>query len=86
LRNGEIAVSFLSEGEINKNAFEEEKDAILEKQKSLGGHFNEADVKGLMDLGFTKPQVEEALSICDNNKEHAATYLMNQQTAQSPKR
>jgi hypothetical protein len=29
-----------------------------------------------MDLGFTRPQVEEALAICDGNKEYAATYLM----------
>ena len=29
-----------------------------------------------MEMGFKKNQVEEALSICDGNKEHAATYLM----------
>ena len=31
LRNGEISVPFLSEGEIKKNEFEEEKDALLER-------------------------------------------------------
>jgi DNA damage-inducible protein 1 len=36
MRNGEIAVPFLSEGEIKKNEFEEEKQALLEKQKSMG--------------------------------------------------
>jgi hypothetical protein len=54
LRNGEISVPFLSEGEIKKNEFEEDKETLLEKQKSMGTHFNEGDVKALMDLGFTK--------------------------------
>ena len=54
LRNGEISVPFLSEGEIKKNEFEEEKDAIMQKQKSMGSTFKEADVKSLMDIGFTK--------------------------------
>lgn len=48
---------------------------------------NEADVKFLMELGFTRPQVEEALAICDGNKEHATNYLMSQDAAkggQSP--
>lgn len=31
LRNGEISVPFLSEGEIKKNEFEEEKQALMEK-------------------------------------------------------
>lgn len=31
LRNGEISVPFLSEGEITKNEFEEDKEALLEK-------------------------------------------------------
>lgn len=34
LRNGDQSVPFLSEGEIKKNAFEEEKQALLEKQHS----------------------------------------------------
>jgi DNA damage-inducible protein 1 len=45
LRNGEISVPFLSEGEIKKNQFEEEKQAVLEKQHSMGARLNEADVK-----------------------------------------
>jgi Holliday junction resolvasome RuvABC DNA-binding subunit len=76
MRNGEISVPFLSEGEIKKNQFEEEKELLLERQKSLGSRLNEADVKELMDMGFNRQQVTEALSICDGNKEHAATYLM----------
>ena len=54
MRNGEISVPFLSEGEIHKNKLEEEKDALLERQKSLGSKHNEADIKSLMELGFTK--------------------------------
>lgn len=51
MRNGEISVPFLSEGEIKKNEFEEEKEALMERQKSLGSRFNEKDVKELMELG-----------------------------------
>lgn len=51
MRNGEISVPFLSEGEIKKNEFEEEKEALMERQKSLGSRFNEQDVKELMELG-----------------------------------
>jgi DNA damage-inducible protein 1 len=83
MRNGEISVPFLSEGEIRKNAFEEEKDAIMEEQKKAGFKVNEADVKSLMDLGFTRDKVIEALSICDGNKDHASTYLF--QSGASPK-
>ena len=77
MRNGEISVPFLAEGEIKKNMFEEEKDALLEKQKSLGSKLNEGDVKEPIEMGFDRRQVEEALSICDGVKDHAATYLMN---------
>jgi hypothetical protein len=42
----------------------------------MGIKYNEADVKELIELGFNEKQVKEALSICDGNKEHAATYLM----------
>ncbi len=76
LRNGEISVPFLSEGEIKKNQFEEEKQSLLDQQKQLGSKTNEADVKELMELGFERGRVVEALSICDGNKEHAATFLM----------
>jgi len=75
MRNGEISVPFLSESEIKKSAFEEEKQA--DKQQ-----FKEQDVKELIDMGFTREKVVEALSICDGNKEHAATYLMQ---GESPK-
>jgi len=76
MRNGVISVPFLSEGEIRKNAFEEEKDVIMEEQKKAGFKPNEVDVKSLMDMGFTREKVLEALSICDGNKEHAGTYLL----------
>jgi len=84
MRNGEISVPFLSEGEIRKNEFEEEKQALLERQKSLGSKFREEDVKELMEVGnFSRTQVEEALVICDGNKNDAAAYLMSRK---SPKR
>ena len=77
MRNGEISVPFLSEGEIKKNEFEEEKQALMERQKSMGSKFKEADIKELMEIGgCTRGQVEEALVICDGNKDDAATYLM----------
>jgi DNA damage-inducible protein 1 len=50
MRNAEISVPFLSEGEIKKNEFEEQKELMMEKQKSLGTKFNENDVKHLMDV------------------------------------
>ena len=34
-------------------------------------------VKELMEMGFDKPKVLEALNICDGNKEHALNYLMS---------
>ncbi len=44
----------------------------------MGSKFKESDVQELMEIsGFTKQQVEEALTICDGNKDDAATYLMN---------
>jgi hypothetical protein len=35
----------------------------------------ENDMKELLDMGFTRQQVTEALKICDGNKEHAINYL-----------
>ena len=75
MRNGEISVPFLSEGEIKKNDQEEEKEAFVDQQKKSGIKPNDADVKELMDMGFTRDKVIEALSVCDGNKEHAGTYL-----------
>jgi DNA damage-inducible protein 1 len=85
MRNGEISVPFLSEAEIKKNQFEEEKQHLIDQQKQMGIKMNENDIKELTDLGYTRAQVIEALSICDGNKEHAATYLL-QQAGVSPKR
>jgi hypothetical protein len=34
-------------------------------------------VKELIELGFERARVIEALQINDGNKEHAATYLMS---------
>lgn len=63
---------FLGEGEIKKNLFEEEKEMMLNRQKSKGSKMNEAAVNSLMEMGYSRAQVEEALCICDGNKEHAA--------------
>lgn len=78
MRNGAISIPFLSEGQIKKNIFEEEKEALLERQRSMGSRLNEGDVKFLMEMGYERAQVEEALCINGGNKEHAATYLLNQ--------
>ena len=86
MRNSEISVPFLSEAEIKKNEFEEEKQQLLKRERSQGSQVNEADLKALMDLGFTKPQVEEALAICDGNKDDAANYLMGLRANSSPQR
>ena len=66
---GEFSVPFLPDGKINRNAFQDE----LKKQASTSE--DTPVVKELMDMGFTKEKVLEALSICDGNKEHAITYL-----------
>lgn len=53
---------------------------MLEKQKSTGSNgspaANNEIVEDLVKMGFEKSRVIEALSICDGNKEHAATYLL----------
>lgn len=85
-RNGEFSIPFLSEGEIKKNEFEEEKQLMLERQRSMGAKVNEKDLKDLMELGYPKAKVEEALCITEGNKEQAAQYLLNQSMRGSPKR
>ena len=57
---------------------EEEKEMLLERQRSMGSKLNESDVKQLIEMGYSKAQVEEALCINGGNKEHAATYLLGQ--------
>ena len=42
----------------------------------MGSKLNEKDVKDLIEMGYSKAQVEEALCINGGNKEHAATYLL----------
>ena len=87
---GEFSVPFLSDGDIKKNAFESEKDLMLERQRShnsTGGdaaqqaatqNFDQAVVQELVSIsGKTEQQVKEALRLCDNNKEHAMNYLLS---------
>ena len=69
--SGTFSVKFLGEGEIKRNAFEDEKQLMLEKQKSVGsesnsqaaagGNSQEPLVKELMEMGFTEMKVKEAL-------------------------
>ena len=81
---GEFSVPFLGEGDIKKNAFESEKDLMLERQKSHGSAApdsqpsaeEQATIQELVGMGFPEPKVKEALKICDNNKEHAMNYLL----------
>ena len=35
----------------------------------------QSDFKELMEMGFTRQQVTEALKLTDGNKEHAINYL-----------
>lgn len=73
---GEFSVPFLADGQIKRNAFQDE----LKKQASSSE--DTPVVKELMDMGFSKEKVLEALSICDGNKEHAINYLTS--AASSP--
>jgi len=71
IKNGEISVPFLADGEIKKKEMESESESEVQ------GNFKDQDIKELMDMGFTKSQVKEALSVCDGNKQNAANYLMS---------
>ncbi len=71
IKNGEISVNFLADGEIKKKEIESE------SENDIQGSFKDQDIKELMDMGFSKSQVKEALSVCDGNKENAANYLMS---------
>ena len=86
---GEFSVPFLAEGEIKRNMFEAEKENLLERQRSTlsgqgsaqaspaNGGGNDADVRELMEAGFSEQQVRNALRVCENNKEHAMNFLLN---------
>ena len=91
---GSFSVPFLGEGEIKKNAFEAEKESLIERQKSMGGSggaspslagASDAIVKEIQEMGFSDDQgysvskIKEALMLTDNNKEHAIQYLMDNQ-------
>ena len=70
LKNGEISVPFLADGEIKRGFGSGESDVPIEG-------VDEGMVKELMEIsGAPKPAVLEALKVCDNNKEAAMNYLM----------
>ena len=54
IKNGEISVKFLGEGDIHKKTFENEKQ--LDDSK-----FDPKVIKELQDMGFSKMQILEAL-------------------------
>jgi len=58
-------VPFLGDGQIKKKTLENEKQLDVDEKL----------VKEIMDMGFAKEQVIEALGVTDNNKEHALNYL-----------
>ena len=67
---------FLGEGQIKKNKFQDELELMKKNSSSEAGQ-EPPVVKELMEMGFDKPKVLEALNICDGNKEHALNYLMS---------
>jgi hypothetical protein len=38
--------------------------------------FPESDVNELLEMGYTKPQVHEALTVCNGDRQAAAWYLL----------
>ena len=71
IKNGEISVPFLADGEIKRGFGSGESDAVSESK------FDEGIIKELMELGFSRDQVVQALKVSDGVKEHAANYLMS---------
>ena len=69
---GEFSVPFLGDGSIKRNKFQDELE--LQKKVSSSGEATPV-VKELMEMGFSKEKVLEALTICDGNKDHALNYL-----------
>ncbi len=60
IKNWELSVPFLSDGEIKKKT--------LENEKQFGAKFDEKVVEELLDMGFEKGPILEALSVSDGDK------------------
>jgi len=70
IRNWELSVPFLGDGEIKKKTLENE------KQFAAGsGKFDDKVVKELEEMGFQTAQIKEALTVCDGDKGNALNYL-----------
>lgn len=72
---GTISVPFLSEGQIKKNAFGTEEAKMDAEMSSPVEDKYKKDFEELVEMGFTREKVAEALKLCDGNKEHAINYL-----------
>ncbi|CAG9310585.1 unnamed protein product [Blepharisma stoltei] len=74
LNAGEIEVPFLSEGEVKHKRGKggDLSPTKLEKQQSSEG---ENPIEGLMKLGFSQKDAEEAMKVCNGNPDLAASYL-----------
>jgi DNA damage-inducible protein 1 len=83
LQVGGELVKFLSEGEIDEMKHERDSNAMeMEGQKTevkidnSAHNFPEADIKELVELGYGREQVLEALIVSNGNKESAALFLI----------
>lgn len=52
---------------------------MLRRQRSAQANAKEEDIKKLMDMGFSRDMVMEALAVCEGVVDQAAQYLMNSQ-------
>lgn len=92
LKIGSETVPFLAEHEIPKKTTDKEelqnqlkgksaettKPAETTNPSSSSGHFTEETIKSLMDLGFSREQVIQALQFCNGDKNMAASFLLFQ--------
>jgi len=83
LQVGGELVKFLSEGEIDEMKQERESNSMevdgqkLEPKIDNSDHnFPEADIRELVELGYGRAQVLEALIVSNGNKEAAALFLI----------
>jgi len=82
LQVGGELVKFLSEGEIDEMKHERESNSMEVEGKKIdqkieSDHkFPEADIKELVELGYGRAEVLEALVVSNGNKEAAALFLI----------
>ena len=76
MHNDQIQIPFLSDGEVDENKMEAQA-ATLRRQRSAQVRAPEADVARLIDMGFSRDQVMEALAVCEGVVDQAAQFLLN---------